>query len=250
MFRSNWIEAKTTNEIQERPKSHPTNSKEASHMEQERSEQHEEKQQVEQTEQVGRKGGATAAAIQIPFESEATAVAYRAGDLVRWGPVWAGLLLALSIQLVLGSIGLAVVLTVFDPTAANFIPRAATTLSIWAAVSGLIALFIGGYVAGRMAAVLGFRNGLVQGSLVWALAVVAGMILGAAGVGGLLSMASISNLMQSLQLGGEVARRAATMAAGSAWWFVVGAVVAWAAAASGGVLGSAAHREAIEESKQ
>lgn len=215
-------------------------------MEQERREQQQEEQHAEQSVEAGRKGGAAAVAAQMPIQGEAVGVVSRVGDLVRWGPIWAGLLLALSIQLVLGSIGLAVILTTYDPAAANFTQRAATTLSIWTAISSLIALFIGGYVAGRMAAVLGFRNGLAQGSMVWALAVVIGMILGLAGIGGVLSLTTIGNVMQALQLGGEEARRVASIAAGSAWWFVVGAVIAWAAAAGGGVLGAAAHREVLE----
>jgi len=219
-------------------------------MEQERREQQQDEPRVEQATEVGRKGGVAAVAAQMPYSSEAAASVSRIGDLVRWGPIWAGLLLALSIQLVLGSIGLAVILTVYDPTAANFAQRTAATLSIWSAVAALIALFVGGYVAGRMAAVLGFRNGLVQGSMVWALAVVIGMILGIAGVGGVLSMITLGNIMQALQLGGQEARRVASIAAGSAWWFVIGAVIAWAAAAAGGVLGAAAHREAAEQSEQ
>lgn len=216
-------------------------------MEQERREQQQEGQHVEQQSvEAGRKGGAAAVAAQMPIQGEAAGVVSRVGDLVRWGPIWAGLLLALSIQLVLGSIGLAVVLTTYDPAAANFAQRAATTLSIWSAITSLIALFVGGYVAGRMAAVLGFRNGLVQGSMVWALAVVVGMILGIAGVGGVLSLTTLGNVMQALQFGGEQARRVASLAAGSAWWFVIGAIVAWAAAAGGGVLGTAAHREVVE----
>lgn len=176
------------------------------------------------------------------------AVAFWTRDLVRWGPIWAGLLLALGIQIVLGAIGLAVALSSYSPTAANFAERVASMVSIWSVISALIALFLGGYIAGRMASVLGLRNGLVQGSVVWALAMVVGVILSALGVAGLLGVTNVMPfLTRGLNLTSPEQVNLIKGAATSAWWFVIGAVLAWVAAAGGGILGASAHGEAIEE---
>lgn len=200
-------------------------------------------------EEAGVKGGAAAMAAEAVYAPERAAVAVWARDLVRWGPIWAGLLLALAIQLVLGTVGLAVALSAYDPAAPDFATRVASTLGIWTAASALIALFVGGYIAGRMAAFLGLRNGLVQGSVVWALALLIGVVLSALGVAGVLGGAlNVGPLLaRGLEVIGPEAARFVESTTAGAWWFVVGSILAWAAAAGGGVLGVAARVEAAEE---
>jgi MFS family permease len=220
--------------------------KEARNMEHRDPERHHVRDEDEDA--VGRKGGAASMAAGGAYAREREETGLASRDLVRWGPVWAGLLLALGIQLVLGMVGLAVALSSYNPNAANFGERVASTMSIWSVVSALIALFIGGFVAGRMAAVVGLRNGLVQGSVVWALAVIIGLVLSAFGVAGALGAATnIGTLMArgSALTGPETTQLVRSAAAGT-WWAVVGAILAWAAAAGGGVLGAAAHEERIE----
>ncbi len=211
----------------------------------------ERERQEEGVVEAGRRGGMAASyAGAIPAERE-TAIALAMRDLVRWGPIWAGLLIALGIQIVLGAIGLAVALSTYNAAAPNFGARVASFLSIWSVISALIALFIGGFIAGRMAAVLGFRNGLVQGTVVWALAMLLGVLLSALGISGLLSAVNIAPFLTARGAGLTSPEQMALArnAASGAWWFVVGTIVAWIAAAGGGVLGSAAHTEAIEESR-
>lgn len=222
--------------------------KEARHMEEKRDRdvRDQEQRDVEarsEVEEVGRKGGAASMSAGMPYAGERASVAVVARDLVRWGPIWAGLLLALAVQLVLGGIGLAIALSSHNPAAPNYADMVAGTLSWWNAFSMLIALFVGGYIAGRMAAVLGLRNGVTQGSVVWALALLIGVILSVFGVAGVIG--SSSNLPALLSRGVDVSAPAAQKlvraAASSAWWFVGASILAWAAAAAGGLLGSAAH---------
>lgn len=200
-------------------------------------------------EEIGRKGGAASMAAGMPIEREAI-VALGMRDLVRWGPIWAGLLTALGLQIVLGTIGLAIGLSAYSAAAPDFGARVSSFLSIWSVVTALIALFVGGYLAGRMAAVLGLRNGLVQGTVVWALALLLGVILSALGITGLLSSVNIAPfLARGVTLPSAEQVALAKSAASGAWWFIVGAVIAWIAAAGGGVLGAAAHTEAVEEAR-
>ncbi len=197
----------------------------------------------------GRKGGAASMAAGMPYaEERETAGVMWSRDLVRWGPIWAGLLLSLGIQLVLGMVGLAIALSTYNPLSANFVERVGNLMSLWTAISALIALFTGGYVAGRMALVLGLRNGLVQGSVVWALALLVGLMLSSLGVAGVLGAATnIGALMsRGFNLTGPEASQLVRSASSATWWAAIGAILAWVAAASGGILGAAAHEERIE----
>jgi hypothetical protein len=90
-------------------------------------------------------------------------------DRVRWGPIIAGLFAALSTLAVLNVLGLAIGLSAYDPgdRARNFNIGA----GIWGGVSALIAFFLGGWLAARTAAVGGHRNGILNGAMVWAVAI-------------------------------------------------------------------------------
>jgi len=99
----------------------------------------------------------------------ATATVVTPTDRVRWGPVIAGLLTALSTLVVLTVLGAAVTASTYDgdDTARNYGIRA----GIWGAISALIAFALGGWVAARTAAVRGRNNGLLNGMMVWVAAV-------------------------------------------------------------------------------
>lgn len=202
-------------------------------------------------EETGRKGGSASMAAGMPYADERADVAYATRDLVRWGPIWAGLLLAIGIQLVLGLIGAAIALSAYNPDSANYAERVGSFTGVWAAISALVALFVGGYIAGRMAAVLGLRNGLVQGSVVWALALIGSIVLSGLGAAGLLgAMNNVTGaLSRGLNVAGPEGRALIESAINASWWTVVGAILAWIAAAVGGVLGTAAHRETIEHGR-
>ena len=90
-------------------------------------------------------------------------------DRVRWGPIIAGLFTALSTLAVLSVLGIAVAGTAYDPgdQARNF----GIGAGVWGAVSVLIAFAVGGWLAARSAAVRGANNGLLNGAMVWAVAI-------------------------------------------------------------------------------
>lgn len=209
----------------------------------------ERRRREEGLEDVGRKGGAASMAAPYHRAGAAAAAVPVTRDLVRWGPVWAGLLISIPIQLVLSALGFAIALSALNPTAANYTQRLASTMTWWSAISFLIAMFIGGYIAGRMAAVSGVRNGLAQGTLVWALALLAGVILSALGAAGVLGTATNLQplLARGVPLSGPEARTLISSTSTGMWWFFIGAVVAWIAAAVGGILGASARYEEVRE---
>lgn len=107
---------------------------------------------------------------RLPADIDVTAAAvFTPTDRIRWGSVIGGLFAALTTLVVLTVLGIAVGLTAYDPgdRASGF----GLGAGIWAAVSALIAFGIGGCLAARTAAVPGARNGLLNGSMVWVVAI-------------------------------------------------------------------------------
>jgi hypothetical protein len=103
------------------------------------------------------------------------------GMRVSWGGIWAGMLVALGVMLVLSTLGIAVG---FSAGARNVDPeKIGTGAVIWSRGSLLVALFFGGMAAARMSMVWDRFTGLAQGALVWVVSTVAVLLLGANGVG-------------------------------------------------------------------
>ena len=98
-----------------------------------------------------------------------SATAVTPTDRVRWGSIIAGLFAALSTLAVLTVLGIAVAGSSYDPgdNARNF----GIGAGIWGAISMLLAFFIGGWLAARSAAVSDRNNGLLNGAMVWVVAI-------------------------------------------------------------------------------
>jgi hypothetical protein len=186
--------------------------------------------------------------------------AYNLGrDRVRFGPIVAGLLTALTTLLLLGLLGVAIGLTAVN--AGDAVARGdagagtGTFSAIWGALTGLLAFGLGGYVAGRTAAVFDRRWGALNGALVFMLGVpltlwLAGQGLGFA-TGALGSFVGALNVSPG-QVQGAAAQaqgaaqqvrpvdvaRAAEGARNAAWGTLLGAALALGASALGGWLGT------------
>lgn len=89
---------------------------------------------------------------------------------ISWGAIFAGGLTALIIVTMLNLLGLGIGLTTIDPmTEAQPLSGLGTGSIIWFVVSNLIALFIGGWVAARMAGYPAKTDGSLHGFLAWGL---------------------------------------------------------------------------------
>ena len=121
-----------------------------------------------------------------------TATAYPVYDRpfarISWGAVFAGAIIALATQIVLALIGMAIGLATLNPGTGDSPSGTAlgTGAAIWLVVSSLISLFIGGYIAARLA---GRFNGWLHGLITWGtltlltlmlLTTAAGQLIGAA----------------------------------------------------------------------
>ncbi len=211
-------------------------------------------------EQVNVRSGRQGAEVEIPE-------AYNLDrDRVRFGPIVAGLLTALTSLLLLSLLGLAIGLTVVDAgsaAAGSGPPSESGPLSaIWGGLTGIISFLLGGYVAGRTAAVFDRRWGSLNGALVFMLGVpltlwLAGQGLGFAlgTVGSFVSAlnadpAQVQNAAQGAASQAQRAvtqvrpadvARAAESARNGAWGALLGSALALGASALGGAMGTRRH---------
>jgi len=103
---------------------------------------------------------------------------------ISWGSIFAGAVVSLAIQLVLMLIGTAIGLATLSPATGESPSGSSLGIgaAVWLVVSSLIALFAGGYVAGRLG---GTFNGWLHGLATWATVTTATLILLATAAGGL-----------------------------------------------------------------
>jgi hypothetical protein len=150
-------------------------------------------------------------------------------DRVRWGPIFAGLVAAMSTLILLSLLGLAIGLTAWDGTGAlaNF----GLAAGIWGAVSALLAFMLGGWVAARSSAVGGQGTGAFNGAMVWALTLTFMLFLIGGGVGPLLGMAGT-------EVTGAAVVVPVEQAAQAAWGTLLPLLLGLGAAALGGFLGA------------
>ncbi|MDQ2809644.1 MAG: hypothetical protein M3Z04_22445, partial [Chloroflexota bacterium] len=131
----------------------------------------------------------------------------RPTDLVRWGPILAGLFAALSTLATLTVLGLAIGAATFTPGAS--LGNLGLGAGIWGAISALIAFGVGGWLAARSAAVGGHSNGILNGAMVWFVAIPLLLYLLSSGVGSLLGAAG-SAAGTAIQAAAPAAGQAAT----------------------------------------
>ncbi|MGH4025861.1 MAG: hypothetical protein ACRDRV_14895 [Pseudonocardiaceae bacterium] len=132
----------------------------------------------------------------------------------------------------------------FGWLALDFGSRGNTAASIVSGVLALVAFFVGGLVAGSLAAWGDTNNGLAHGVLTWALTIVVMVALALFGGGAILG--SLGNLMAQVvalqQLGarggGFDLAQAVQVLRQTAGWTALALGLAAAAAAAGGAVGS------------
>ena len=112
---------------------------------------------------------------------------------VSWAAVIAGSLMAIALMVLLAMLGTGIGASTIDPLASGDGTPSASTFGIaaaaWWAVSTLISLFVGGWVAGRLSGVPFKAEGGLHGLLTWAIALLATVYLVGSGAGTLLSTA-------------------------------------------------------------
>src|SRR5919204_1520522 len=121
--------------------------------------------------------------------SERRRIAYPAlfgaeGVRVSWGGIFGGVLVAVGLLLLLAALGVAVGITAVDPGQTE-LSRLGTGAGIWAGVSLLLALFVGGLVSTLIGATYDGSTGFFSGFLVWIVSLLLVAYLAASGVSSL-----------------------------------------------------------------
>ncbi|AUD05914.1 YrzE family protein [Spirosoma pollinicola] len=120
---------------------------------------------------------------------------------ISWSAIFAGVLVAIVTQMLLTLLGLGIGLGTVDPLEErNPVAGLGIGSAIWYIISSLLSLFVGGWVAGRLASAPRLFDGIIHGVLTWCLVTLLtiyfltttlGSLIGGAGklVGGLVSTA-------------------------------------------------------------
>lgn len=145
---------------------------------------------------------------------------------ISWGSVIAGVVTFFAILLLLNLATAAMGIQTANFSAGS-LDGAGTTAGIAAAVSMILALLAGGFVAGSLAV----KGGLLHGFLTWATSMLTAVVLGGIAGFNILQQARVS-------LDGQVTQQQANTAATSLWWTFAGLLFGAMLAALGGLLGS------------
>jgi hypothetical protein len=92
---------------------------------------------------------------------------------VSWGAILTGVVVALAVQVLLAMLGAGIGLATIEPTQQGDNPSATGMgigAAIWWALSGIIAAFLGGWVASRLAGQPSREAGMLHGLAAWAVA--------------------------------------------------------------------------------
>lgn len=123
---------------------------------------------------------------------------------ISWGAIFGGAVAAFALWLLLYAFGLAVGLTTIDASDTGSLRPSGIFTGIWALISPLVALFVGGYVAGRSAGVATRGEGASHGLIMWGLTTLIGAFLVANLLGAVIGgVASVGRA--AVQAGGQAA---------------------------------------------
>jgi len=125
------------------------------------------------------------------------------GDRVHWGAIFAGLVIAISTQLLLSALGVALGFTTIANSGA---PRSdadnvGAAVGIWSIISLFISLFVGGLLTAKSAGSISKSTASLNGAILWATTMAISTWLLASGVSGTFGIAlanagSIANQVQ------------------------------------------------------
>lgn len=102
---------------------------------------------------------------------------------VSWGAVFAGAVAAIGLWMLLYALGLAIGASTLNVHDSGNAKATGIFTGVWGVVAPLIALFVGGVVAGRGAGVVARGDGALHGFVTWGLAAIGGAWLLASLVG-------------------------------------------------------------------
>jgi hypothetical protein len=143
------------------------------------------------------------------------------GRYLSWSAIAAGLVVALVCQILLTMLGVSIGAATINPTQeSNPAEGLGVGAGIWWFVTGLVSLFVGAYVAGRVSGVARKKTGALHGFLMWCTAtaltfMVAGTVMGGMfGTGFSALSGAVSNPQNRSELMSEIEEKTDQMGIG------------------------------------
>jgi hypothetical protein len=140
---------------------------------------------------------------------------------LNWGAIWAGVFTFFAIWSVFGALCLAI----FASSASL-----SMALSVWSIILTIIAMFVAGRTTGQLAGITNTREGLMQGMIMFGLAVTSALFIVTIG----------ATAFSNIQVSGTVHSSWLGIFSDFGWALFVGLFLGWLAAMGGA---SSAHRE-------
>jgi hypothetical protein len=159
---------------------------------------------------------ATQAGTVVAAEADTSDVTAIVPSRLSWAAIFGGAVAALAVWVLLYAFGLAVGLSTVNPDDPGSLRSSGIFTGIWGLIAPLVALFVGGMVAGRVSGVLEKGSDLIHGLLMWGMTTLIGTWM-------------VFNVLGSLVSGVAAAGKAAAQAGGMA----AGALVEGAQGAAG-----------------
>lgn len=172
-------------------------------------------------------------------------------DQVRWGPILAGIAIALGTQLILSALGMAIGLTA-GATGAGA-GSVGIGVVIWSIISLLISLFLGGWVMAQSCGPMTQKTAFLNAAILWGATLALSAWLLGSGISGAVGAAAanageIANQVQqqggvnipnqALNVDPNQVRDIAGNTAKATWSFLLGSLLSLAAAMMGGAVGA------------
>ncbi|MGL5192577.1 MAG: hypothetical protein ACRC8Y_03085 [Chroococcales cyanobacterium] len=196
----------------------------------------------------GNRGGVN---IAEPAMMQTPVVDYH--DRVRWGPIFAGIVIAISTQLVLSALGVAIGMSMGAADAQADTNAIGLGVGIWSIISLFIALLVGSWIMARTCGPMNKNTALLNGAILWATTLALSSWLLASGVSGTFGivMANAGEIADRANVGGgqnltpAEARNIADNLARAGWSFLFGSLLGLVAALIGATLGARSPRTVV-----
>ncbi|MDB9524845.1 hypothetical protein PN498_02495 [Oscillatoria sp. CS-180] len=175
-------------------------------------------------------------------------------DRVRWGPIFAGIVVSIAAQLVLSALGASIGLSA---SAGGASARAAGIgIGIWSIISLLISLFLGSWVMASTCGPMNKKTAMLNGTILWATTLAISAWLLASGVSGTFGIvaSNAGSVVDQIQEPGGVslpdpaavtpnvtpaeAEQYAANAAKAGWSFLFGSLLGLVASLIGATVGA------------
>ena len=190
----------------------------------------------------------------VPNPGAVTSPVVEYHDRVRWGPIFAGIVISISTQLLLSSLGTAVGTTLGATTGADPGP-VSIGIGIWAIISLLLSLLIGGWIMSSTCGPMNKKTALLNGAILWATTLAVSAWLLASGVSGTFGVVaanagevlnqvqestglSVPNPSAAPDVTASQAKDAAAAAATTGWSFLIGSLLGLVASMIGASIGA------------